>query len=219
MEILTRKEVIERGLPEHAHIVELVDSFSECETHRHFEGIECVPIQNLSSVADRYRPNEPIVVHCERPGRCEQAAEQLARMGFSEIFRFEGNIWDLEGVSRRGWVSAGGTAATWTEAPAPILSRSELEALLDKRGDKVKLFDLVADEQDCPAFKLGVKCLEPRLLKEQGLMDVNRDRTIVLRCQEGIDCQDIAREVRSEGFQDVCIFKGRFEDVSWTKRT
>jgi len=225
MEVLTRERISREGLPSGIHVVELVDDRSECALHPHFAGMECVPISTIDMVSNRYGTGEPILIHCDRPEGCDLAAEELGRMGYTNLYRFEGRLQELEpfvsgrpvGVAPEmatapGWVAPGGVKE------APEISSAELESLLRERGNEVHLFDVLKDASQCPTVQLGVSCLQSDRLEEEGLSEVNVDHTVVLRCQPGIDCRLLARHAFDLGFDDVRVFKGTYSDISWQAR-
>lgn len=203
MEILNQEKVRREGLPSGAHLVELVRDPSECALHPHFAGMDCVPVANLETVRDRFRTQEPILIHCEQVESCDLAAVELDRMGYKNVFRYEGRLEDLEPLM--------------AEYRAPVASREDIESLLKARPEKVHLINIVPDISQCPALVAGVACLEPPRL-EEGLKDLNRDDTIVLRCETGLDCQAMARTAREAGFSDVRIFEGDYKDIRWLER-
>lgn len=221
MDIMTRERIRREGLPAKAHVVELVSDRSECELHPHFAGMECVAVSNIQVVSQRIPAQEPILIHCDRPERCNLAEQELSRMGYTNLFRYEGTLDDLKPFMA-GWVAperatAPGYAAPEAVVEAPFISREALEALLDDRGDAVHLFSIVADRSECPTMMVGVTCLEPGQL-EEGLEGLNLDDTIVLRCGTGLDCQVMARRCFTAGFEDVRLFEGNYKDIRWTKR-
>ena len=204
MEILNQEKVRREGLPSGAHLVELVRDPTECALHPHFAGMDCVPVANLEMVRERFRTQEPILIHCEQVESCDLAAVELDRMGYKNVFRYEGRLEDLEPLMG--------------EYRAPVASRDDVEGLLKARAEKVHLINIVPDISQCPTLMVGVTCLEPANFREEGLKDLNRDDTIVLRCETGLDCQTMARTAREAGFSDVRIFEGDYKDIRWLER-
>lgn len=209
MEILTSEEVRSRGLPAGTHVVELVGDTSECATHPHFAGMECVPVGNIRTVTERFGRSEPILIHCDLPERCDMALTELERLGYTNVYRYEGRLEEIEPVMA-GWAAP--------ELAAPIITRDALDALLRERGDAVSLFMVVRDSSECPTMQMGVTCVEERELEAEGLEGLNLDNTIVLKCGAGVNCQAIARRVFDAGFGDVRIFEGDYKDISWYAR-
>jgi rhodanese-related sulfurtransferase len=215
METLTHEKLRAEGLPAGAHLLELVDIPARCR--RRAAAIECVPLAKLPAVASRYSTLEPIVIHCERPGQYDEAARELGRLGHTHIYRFEGEIEELEPYAA--------TLARPRPQPgpeegreAPVIDARTLGSLLDERGELVHMFYIVPDATRCPLPTAGVTCLEPSQLQGLGLDYVACDRTIVLRCVDGVDCREMARAAHRAGFGDVRIFEGGYREIVWRKR-
>jgi rhodanese-related sulfurtransferase len=208
MEVLTRERIEQEGLPEGAHVLEMVGDRDECQRHAHFAGMECLPLADIKEVRTHYDPASPIIVHCERPERCTLAAEELSRFGFTNVYHYDGELRDLE-----TWVKAHGAAG---EFEAPLISAAALESLLKARGHDVQLLDLHTEETRCERM-LGITCLEPYQIEDE-LKDRDRGDTIVFRCAEGISNRDIAKALYEMGFRDVRLFQGSYSEISWIRR-
>jgi len=148
MEILDRDRIEREGLPQRAHILELVSDRSECQRHPHFPGMGCVPLSDIKRVREDYDPTDPIVIHCDRPERCTLAAEELARLGFSSVIEYRGELRDLEGWVRRSapWGKREAAATTTTgvaggvgeeEAPSARAAEGEGELVERPKGPEV----------------------------------------------------------------------------------
>jgi rhodanese-related sulfurtransferase len=231
MEILTPEEVRREGLPRGAHILEVVSDRTDCAMHPHFAGMECIPAGELSSIRQHLSTKEPIIVHCALPGeRCQKAENDLERMGYENVFVFEGNLADLKTEAGLEEVPIYGRGeAVYIEErevvtgvpferpfEPPVLSTAALESLLEDQGDITHLINVVPDADACKMM-LGVKCLTPADIEDY-LTDLNPSDTIVLRCDENVDCPWVARRVREAGYYDVRLFQGDFKDISWLSR-
>jgi len=218
MEVLTREKIVRGQIPSGAHVLELVADRAECALHPHFAGMECVPVSRLETLSDRYRTEEPILIHCVRPERCETAAAELDRMGYTNLYRYEGDLEDLRPYFVAGVGPEAGYAAPQPTVETPVIVKDELEELLEERGDAAHLFHIVRDESSCPAMMVGVTCMDAARFEAEGLEDISIDDTVVLRCEPGLDCQRMARAAFDQGFDDVRLFEGDYKDVSWLSR-
>jgi rhodanese-related sulfurtransferase len=206
MEVLSPEKIKREGLPGGAHVLELTSERAECAIHEHFAGVECLPIKEIGMVRNRYRPEEPIVIHCDRKERCTLAAAELDRFGYHKLYRYEGDLTDLKEHGLREPAAA----------VAPVIGREELERVLRERTGRVHLLELVADPDRCRRTA-GVKCLEPAYFEEV-LRDIGRGHKVVLSCEFGIDCQAMAQVAREAGLSEVFVYKGDFADLSWLAR-
>jgi hypothetical protein len=203
MEVITSDEVRRQGMPGGAHVLELVTDASECAVHPHYMGVECLPVRDIGMVKDRFAPQEPILIHAQRPESYTVAAAELDRLGYRNVFAYQGDLQELQSFMG-------------AREEAPRISQSELDALLTERAERVRLINVAGDPGRC-AMMVGVRCVNPAGLHEI-LGDVGRANTIVLRCEPDIDCQTLARATNEAGFDDVRVFEGNYQNISWLKR-
>ncbi len=211
MEVLTSEEVRRGQVPAGARVLELVSEGSECAAASRFSGVECLSVAEIEGVRSRFSAHEPILIHCRRPGECAQAARELGRMGYSNVYRYEGSLEELG-------PAVSGQAAAVPSYAAPIITQDEVERLLQTSRERVHLLRVVADRGECQAAAAGVECVAVNDLVAEGLPGINREDTIVLRCGLEVDCQAAASGVRDTGFGDVRIFEGDYGDIGWLQR-
>lgn len=58
----------------------------------HIQGAELVPLATVAQVAAAWPKNQVLVMVCRSGGRSGNAATQLARMGFSNVFNMMGGM-------------------------------------------------------------------------------------------------------------------------------
>jgi rhodanese-related sulfurtransferase len=222
METLTRGKIRREGLPVGSHVLQIIEDRSECVLHRHFAGMDCFEVQDVKEVADHYRPQEPILVHCDRPDHCRMAEGELNRLGYWNVFRYEGDVADLEPYV--GLPEAGVVEELESEMEGPLLTTEpprrittdELERLLRHRHGGVHLMDVVEDSRRC-GMTVGVDCTEPERMAEV-VADWDEGDTVVLRCEPSFDCGKVAGLLQDAGFEDVRLFEGEFREVDRSVR-
>ncbi len=201
MRVLDREGLRRGGLPPGAQVLELVEGRTECTRHLDLVGMECVPERELVMVADRYRQGEPLVLHCGEAERCLRAGAELARLGYRNVLRYEGELADLEPY-------ASGLGAAGEEF-AVLLSREGLRSLLAEAGLRVTLLAVVNHDIDCPLSE-RVRCGEARDV-EEALVGMDRENTLVLHCEENISYRAMVRRLHEAGFRDIRVLEEGFE--------
>ncbi|MFH0810058.1 MAG: rhodanese-like domain-containing protein [Pseudomonadota bacterium] len=208
MELLNREIIQREGLPADAHIIEMVSDAEDCQECRHFPGMECLPLTDIKYVPEHYDASTPLVIHCDRAERCTLAEEELGRFGFKNVYRYDGELRDLE-----DWMAAHRPAAGFA---APVISALGLESQLKIRGQNTKLLNIVTDASRCQRV-LGVTCLEPAAIENE-LKGTSHEDAVVFRSEEGIDRRVISKALYEMGFKDVRVFEGDYRDISWLHR-
>lgn len=75
-----------------------VREFSEYETE-HVAGASLVPLSNMDKSLEGLHPDRPVYLICRTGRRATQAAERLAKLGFSDLRLIDGGL--------QGWEAAG----------------------------------------------------------------------------------------------------------------